>query len=525
LAAIKSRTIECKDDAGCEQVTPCPKPEMNPGAAVQSRRPIKVNRVSVKQISCVIAVLLFTSGVALPQKRAREQSSVPPLPRIVLETFPPSIREKVHEAYTRALANPLDPQANGQLGMILQAYNPPDSNAEICYRRARAIDPSSFRWVYYLALIQEDQKRFTEAATSFREVLALHPEYLPAELKLGQCLLRSGEVGEARSTFKRTLGHHPQSAQVYLELGRAEEARGDLNAASESFRKAIEWFPHFGAAHYALALADQRLGKVAESRDAFALAETYKVESPDAADPLMADLRSLYTDPQYFMAMGLYFAGQGRWKEAVAEHEKALLFDPDLLQAHANLISLYGRLGAFDKAEEHYRAAIKIDSKNPRAHYDYGVLLEEQGRLAEAKQAFEKTLEADPANASAHNSLGDILQREGKLEAAAVEFRKAIASNPEFPQAHFNLGRILVNQGHFAQGIPELLKTLNTPDEDAKASYLYAVGAAYARSGDRQNGLKYMREAREQAATRHQAKLIESIDGDLRLLQESKNRD
>ena len=479
----------------------------------------------MRRPACVVAVFLLLLSGRQSVKTPQGSPSVPPVPQIAPETFPPSIREKVREAYARALTHPLDPQANGQLGMILQAYHPPDSNAEICYRRARAFDPSSFRWAYYLGLVQAEQKKYAEAAATLREALKVNPRYLPAEIKLGQCLFSSGEAEQARSAFERALDHHPQSAQAYFELGRVDEARGDLNAAIQSLRKACELFPHFGAAHYSLALAEQRLGKTDEAREEQALAEKYKYMSPDAADPLMAELRILYTDPNYYLEFGVQNANRGNVEDAVAWHEKALQIDPQLLKAHVNLIALYGRLRAFDRAEEHYRAAIAIDPKNPKAYYDYGVLLTEQGRNSEAKEAFEKALEFDPSDSNARNSLGDLLQREGDLDGALADFRQALVSKPDFPQAHFNLGRVLVNQGNYKEGIPELIKALGTSDDDARPSYLYAVGAAYARSGDPQNGLRYLHMAREQAAMRHESKLLESIDRDLRLLETSGNHD
>ena len=103
---------------------------------------------------------------------------------------------------------------------------------------------------------------------------------------------------------------------------------------------------------------------------------------------------------------------------------------------------------------------------------------------------------------------------------AVLEFRKAIEEKPDFPQAHFNMGRILVNQGEYKQAIAELLKTLSTDDKDLRPSYVYAIGAAYARADDRPNALRYLRLAREQAAERQQAKLLEDIDHDLAILAE-----
>jgi hypothetical protein len=45
------------------------------------------------------------------------------------------------------------------------------------------------------------------------------------------------------------------------------------------------------------------------------------------------------------------------------------------------------------------------------------------------------------------------------------------------------------------------------------------VGAAYARAGDRGNAVRYLRMAREQAAAQNQAKLVGSIERDLRIVE------
>jgi tetratricopeptide (TPR) repeat protein len=96
----------------------------------------------------------------------------------------------------------------------------------------------------------------------------------------------------------------------------------------------------------------------------------------------------------------------------------------------------------------------------------------------------------------------------------------AIENRPDFPQAHFNLGRLLVNRGRYKDAIDELLKTLSTQDEEAKPTYFYALGVAYARAGDKDNGIRYLLLARDHAASRHQSTLLNSIDRDLHTLEE-----
>ena len=129
-----------------------------------------------------------------------------------------------------------------------------------------------------------------------------------------------------------------------------------------------------------------------------------------------------------------------------------------------------------------------------------------------------QVLELDPGHTGALNNMGYLLERQGRQQEAIADYRRAIEITPDFPQAHFNLGRILVNQANYNEGIQELLKTLDVQDEEVKPAYLYAVGAAYIRAGDRENGLTYISMAKEQAAARHQSKLLESINRDLQAL-------
>ena len=482
-------------------------------------------RILIRRVAFSLAFALLVLGGGFSQEPPGEASRVPPLPRIVPETFPPALRETVKRAYEEAVAYPWDPSASGHLGMVLQAYNHSDTTAEICYRRARVYDPSSFRWAYYLSLVQSEEGHYSEAVLTLQEALRLDPDYLPAQLKLGDCFLASGRVEEAANLFTEIVRRHPHSAQAYYRLGRVLEKENNLGGAGDSFGKACELYPNFGAAHYALMRVYERQGKTEASREELRLYEKNKYDVPDGGDGLQAELNAIYTDPGILMGLGIEYGNQGKLQEAVVKHEEALRFDPGLVGAHINLISLYGRLHNYQKAEKHYREAAQLDPNRAETYYDYGVLLLEQDKFQDAESAFRKSLELDPHNAQAHNNLGDILQRQGKLTDASGEFRKAIENLPDFPQAHFNLGRILVNQGNYTEGIPELLKTLGTSDEDAKPSYLYAVGAAYARSGDAENGLRYLRMARVQAAAEHQSNLAESIDRDLKLVETSKNRE
>ena len=74
-----------------------------------------------------------------------------------------------------------------------------------------------------------------------------------------------------------------------------------------------------------------------------------------------------------------------------------------------------------------------------------------------------------------------------------------------------------MNRRDFSAGIQHLLKTI-APEDDNTPRYLYAGGAAYARAGDRENAIRYLREGRAKAQSHGQHQLVASIESDLKTL-------
>lgn len=450
-----------------------------------------------------------------------QPAALPTLPQVAFASFLPAIREGIQKAYTAVVANPQDPSANGKLGMVLHAHGQFEG-AEVCYRRARALDPASFRWRYYLGVVQNAQGKYDEAAATLRQALRRDPGYLPTKLKLGECLLATARWEEAEKLYEAILKELPENASAHYGLGRVRAARKNSKGAAESLRKACELFPQYGPAHYAVALAYRDLGKKDQSREELALYQKNPNDVPPSDDRLLAEVNALDENPLDLVRLGTELERVGQLEQSAAAHEKALEINPQLVQAHVNLISIYARLHQFDKAEEHYRAAVRLNPNEAESYYDYGVLLFDQDKYPQAEEAFRKALEINPFHPQARNNLGVMLEREGKLSEAVEQYREAIKNKTDYRLAHSQLGRILVIQENYKEGIEHLLKTIS-PEDEGTPTYLYALGAAYGRAGDRQNALRYIRMARDQASARGQTQLLVSIDSDLRTL-EKENR-
>jgi len=242
--------------------------------------------------------------------------------------------------------------------------------------------------------------------------------------------------------------------------------------------------------------------------------------TPPLEDPLLGAVQALNlgADPHFRHAIEL--EKQGKLDAAIQEQDRALAVDPKSVQARINLISLYGRTGQTEKAEQNFQEAVRLNPNRADAYYNHGVLLMRQNKFPEAEQAFRQALRINPFYAEAHNNLGVLLERKGRTEDALAEYEAALQCRPTYRLAHYHLATILARQGKYDEAIAQLLPT-RTPQDESTPVYLYALAIAYGRKGDRENALKYMRMARDQAAARNQSQLLAGIERDLRSLEQA----
>ena len=444
-------------------------------------------------------------------------SDLPNLPQVDTANFSPAIKTQIQQAESEAKAHPHDARLVGTFGMVLHAYGRYDGAAE-AYSRALALEPKNFDWASLLGLAELEQGQFDVAAKTFRLALAIRPNDLPAQLHLAQSLVSIPDWDTAGRIYKQILEVHRDCPQAWYGLGRVQAANGDHVSAAASFTEACNLFPQYGAAQFALAGELRKIGKPSEAGLHLALYSKNSSIEPRLSDPLAQQVEQLNQSSTAHLQRGAELESAGKLDEAIREHQTVLQSDPNNVQAHINLISLYGRAGDTTAAKQHFDTAMKLAPNRPDAWYNYGVLLFSQKKYDEAEQAFRRALAINPNYAEAHNNLGATYELERRTDEAASEFRAAIADRPDYPLARFHLARILVNQSKYEEAIQQLLRALQ-PEEENTPVYTYALAAAYARSGNREQALRYYREAHDRAAAHGQSQLLTSIDRDLNMLE------
>jgi tetratricopeptide (TPR) repeat protein len=452
------------------------------------------------------------------------QIAAPALPRVALDTYPAAARDAISRAHRDASARPDDASTVGNLAKILHAWEQWEAAHE-AYARAEALAPRAFEWRYLDGLVLQRLARHAEAAARFRDALAATPDYLPARIKLAEATLDAGDVDASERLFDDLIRRpgpsgpgngNDRAAQAPAEfgLGRIAAARGNHDTAIQHLQRAVELFPEWGAAYYALALSYRATGRQPEAQRALERQRQYGPRWPAVDDPVLAAISALRDDAMANVRRGVRLADVGDLAGAIAAHEAALGQNPSLAEAHANLISLYGRAQNWAKAEEHYRAVVDLGVNLGTAHYDYGVLLGLQGKWDLAADAYRKAIAVNPLHADAHNNLGQILERQRRFGEAADEYRRAVESQPALRVARFNLGRMLIALGKNGEAIAELEKITEPRDTEA-ARYLFALSTAHVRAGHREEGIRWATDARQVALEHGQEELAAAIARDL----------
>jgi len=124
--------------------------------------------------------------------------ALPELPQLDLERFQGGVKNAIAAEAAQARANPRDAYRVLRLGMVLHAHDQFQAAAQ-SYSRAYALDPRRFDTLYCWAQALASIGDYDPAAERLRQALAIRPESIPAQLKLGDVLRESGDTSQSAS--------------------------------------------------------------------------------------------------------------------------------------------------------------------------------------------------------------------------------------------------------------------------------------------------------------------------------------
>lgn len=119
-----------------------------------------------------------------------------------------------------------------------------DPSGEIAlYTRQRDLQPLNAATHRNLAQVLFNNRRFDEAAASYRRAIRLEPDDARAYAGLGEVMLEQDRLPEARQAFQQSLARNPRNAAVLNSLGIVAALGGQKAEAVRHLEEAVRLEP------------------------------------------------------------------------------------------------------------------------------------------------------------------------------------------------------------------------------------------------------------------------------------------
>jgi tetratricopeptide (TPR) repeat protein len=167
----------------------------------------------------------------------------------------------------------------------------------------------------------------------------------------------------------------------------------------------------------------------------------------------------------------------------------------------------------FLMAVSYYRQALRVDPKNATVLNKMGIAELKLGERGAARKHFSQAMKADPRNISALNNLGAVAFLDKKYKNAVKYLKQALELDESSAPAHLNLAEAWMGLGDADRAMTEYARAIeldadvlsdsqsgvsarvSTPEQRARVNFL--IAKAYAKRGNIDGALEYLRRARD----------------------------
>jgi len=170
---------------------------------------------------------------------------------------------------------------------------------------------------------------------------------------------------------------------------------------------------------------------------------------------------------------------------------------------------------AYADAIDYYRAAINKDHRNSGLYNKLGIVQLMIQHYGDARKSFEHAIKLDHNFADAHNNLGVVRYEEKNYPRAVDEYEKAIRLRQDCASYYSNLGAAYYMKkdwepatqaySHALQLDPDIFGrtsrtgvTAQLPSPEDRARFDYVIAKLYAKQGDSDRSLQYLRRCLEE---------------------------
>ncbi|MDR0757361.1 MAG: tetratricopeptide repeat protein [Tannerella sp.] len=368
-------------------------------------------RTAVFRLLLCLAATVAVCHASPPQQQTTAFSQQRRLDYFFYEALKLKNAEKYDAAYellTHCLAtDSTSPAVLFELSSLHMQMNRP-ATAMTMLKKAVAYDPANFSYKVALASILTGLGMYGEAAETYEELVAAHPEKVELYYYLAETLAQQGETGRAIEMFDRLenfIGmNEPLSLkkyQLYMSLEQPDEAFRELEKLSARYP---------GEARYPILTGDLHL----ERNDTQRALEYYR--KAHDIDP---------ENPYYTVSMANYYETTGQHEAAEQQIRLALVNEKLDVELKVGILSRYiQRLQQLRRdiqpADSLFRTLLEQHPEDIELKLMYGALLSSQKKLDEARFQFQLATEMDPSLESAWQQLLNTVMQMEDYESAVA---------------------------------------------------------------------------------------------------------
>jgi tetratricopeptide (TPR) repeat protein len=249
---------------------------------------------------------------------------------------------------------------------------------------------------------------------------------------LGQALEDRGLRPQAAECLERAARLRPDSAELHNDLGRLRLALGDIAGAVASCRRAIELRPDLAPAHGNLANAELARGET------------------DAALAGYRRLVALQPDPAYLSDLATLLVRLGRYEEALRHYRAAIGLSPTDARLYSNLAHALHCAGDFRAAIDAGRRSLALDERLPEAYLHLGNALLALSEVPQADACYRDGLAVAGNHVPLLTARAMTLRALGRLDDAEATARRALELR-RAPDLLALVGSLAADRGHYAE--------------------------------------------------------------------------
>jgi len=251
------------------------------------------------------------------------------------------------------------------------------------------------------------------AIADMRTAESMNPKLARLPFRLGELLIKSGQLEEAKLAFERAVSIAPSHAQAHARLSRIHEKQGNLSDAIRAIRRAVRYAPNNADVH-------RRLGELLIKADRYREAEVSLNSSikhngahpatqvhlsyalagqerwTEAITAMNQAIALAPLKPEYFLRLGEWQLAAKSLGDAELSINQAITLAPDRSQYRVRLSYVYAARKDYEQAALAMEQASRLAPERPEIFLRWGECLIKSGLLIEAERAMQEAVRLAP---------------------------------------------------------------------------------------------------------------------------------